>query len=74
MMDEQTEWINVKDRLPDRSYQTWLVYRNIPGFNPGYDIAEWDEVQQEWYTWSDIAEVLYWMPVPILPIEAQEKA
>jgi hypothetical protein len=68
-MSDKGEWIRVEDRLPEKSYKSRLVYRNIPGHNPGFDVAEWDEAQQEWYAWSDVADVLYWMDIPQLPNE-----
>ncbi len=61
------EWINVKDRVPENTHRNYLVYCIISGFNPGFEVAEWDASQQEWYTWSDVADVLFWMPIPELP-------
>ena len=67
-MIKEREWISVKDKLPERSYKLHLVWVGITGVNsPNFDVAEWDESQQEWYGWTDVLDVTHWMPLPEPP-------
>ena len=72
-MIKEREWISVKDKLPDRSHKSYLVWATIPGLNPVIDIGKWDEIQQGWYGWyHNMANVTHWMPLPSPPNDTGE--
>ena len=66
-MIKEREWISVMESVPDRSYKSCLVWCKHPGFNPSFEVAEWDENQQKWYSWHDTVDVTHWMPLPSPP-------
>ena len=52
-------WISVKDRLPEKG-KSVLVY-----WDDGFDIGE--------YVGGEVGDDVYWMPLPELPKNAQER-
>jgi len=64
-----SEWINVKDKLPEQQYESYLIY-------PVPDCCISDKLTAEftpkgWIVWCDVWEeyvdVTHWMPLPEPP-------
>jgi len=68
-----SEWINVKDKLPEQQYQSYLIY-------PAPDFIYSDKLTAEftpkgWLVWcedsnliwEEYVDVTHWMPLPEPP-------
>jgi hypothetical protein len=69
-----SEWISVKDRLPEKQTEV-LVYRRNRGGLCNYECEiDFDRLCADG-TWlyRDIYEVLYWMPLPEPPKEQNDE-
>lgn len=77
------KWINVKDRLPERTGDYLIIYsREIcrPEMAVAFFSAEDAEdcpydtnYGFEYTTYGDHKDVLYWMPLPEMPMEENDK-
>ena len=62
-----SNWISVKDRLPDKDGEEYLVYRRTDEFKESpfcIDIAHWYSVVTENHGFSKYSEVLAWQELP----------
>ena len=75
-----SEWISVKDRLPEDFGEVLVIVSGNPCENitldGAYEIAEYDPVEgwilEMWPEWES-AVVTHWMPFPDPPEEEQKK-
>lgn len=70
-----SEWISVKDRLPEPDVLILVIANGKPHKNitleGAYELAEYDPegwILEMWPEWMD-AEVTHWMPLPEPPKE-----
>lgn len=66
-----SEWISVKDRLPEMDIPVLAFIGTYYQGKGGFDIAiRWSERNGEWWTikaWDLRDDVTYWMPLPDPP-------
>ena len=65
---QQLDWVNVKDRLPEEEGLDWLVLvknKNKEGGIFIHDVAQYE--QGKWSKSSTWEDVVYWMPLPTPP-------
>lgn len=75
-----SEWISVKDRLPEDMGEVLVIVSGKPHENitldGAYEIAEYDPVEgwilEMWPEWRS-GVVTHWMPLPEPPEEEQKK-
>ena len=73
LMKDESEWISIKDRLPDRS-GNYLVYTSIEGRSI-IKTSYWMASTQTWLgveACSVLIHITHWMPLP-KPPEKEEK-
>ena len=73
-----SQWINVKDKLPETNgiYLTWCVYYDDDD-DGYYRISKYHEEKGGWYDWTkhDYGDsiVRYWIPLPKSPTKNNER-
>ena len=60
-----SEWISVKDRLPEDNYNLYLVWREGRSVNLIIDICEF--TNDIWYSYDGACNPTHWMPLPQPP-------
>lgn len=65
-----SEWISVKDRLPESAYNTWS--EDVIALTEGGDVFKLANIGGYWqrtsaFAMSDSGEVTHWMPLPEPP-------
>jgi hypothetical protein len=62
--DLLTEWVSVKDRLPEpNTRETFIVYINEGSIQTSWYSQDEDFLNPEF----DYSDVIYWMPLPSIP-------
>ncbi len=78
-----SEWISVKDRMPDVEESVIAYSKTVDRVFVGYYDLEYsfrtDSIEPMWYldgargrSYAFTAKVTHWMPLPELPKEARE--
>lgn len=62
---DKTQWISVKDKLPDNDERIIVIDEYSDIHRAKFENGRWREL----YTWFDIPNVELWMPEPELPDE-----
>lgn len=64
LKESQTQWINVKDRLPEpNTGETFIVYINEGSIQTSWYSQDEDFLNPEF----DYTDVTHWMPLPEIP-------
>ena len=58
-----SEWINVKDRLPENEERVFIWYRYKDTKIEKAFIGEYNPFENKWFSVLDDITVLYWMPI-----------
>lgn len=65
---DKTQWISVKDKLPNNNERIVVIDEYSDIHRAKFEGRCWREL----YTWFDIPNVELWMPEPELPEEGEE--
>lgn len=71
-----SEWISVKDRLPDKENLFLIIYGESRDITLGLwnlKNKRFEEFEIEWFGY-EIPDVTHWMPLPELPKESDTNA
>lgn len=67
------EWINVKDKLPDKTGEYLVIIKRHVGNEDefldrriAYYFSNWEETESKW-KWQNNINPLYWMELPVIP-------